>query len=68
MYKKLKTKGTEVEKKNNDTKRIIFYLKNQLQVAKKVENNLEQQLKKRKQELEKCEVELVLLRMKIDEE
>ena len=57
-----------VEEKSNDTERIIANLKNQLQEARKVENNLEQQLKKRKQELEKYEAELVLLGKKIDEE
>ena len=31
MYKQLKTKVTEVEEKNNDTKIIIVYLKYQLQ-------------------------------------
>ena len=38
---------TEFEEKNNDAERFIANLKNQLQEAKKVENNLEQQFKKR---------------------
>ena len=52
---------TEFEEKNNDAERIIIDLKNQLQEAKKVENNIEQQLKKREKELEKFEAELILL-------
>ena len=39
-----------------------------LQEAKKVENNLEKQLKKRDQELKTFEAELVLLRKKTNEE
>ena len=58
----------EFEEKNNDVERIIVDLKNRLQEAKKVENNLEQQLKKREKELEKFEVELILLRKKTNEE
>ena len=54
----------EFEEKNNDAEIIIANLKNQLQEARKVENNLEQQLKKRDQELEKFEAELILLRKK----
>ena len=52
---------TEFEEKNNDVERIIASLK-------RVENNLEQQLKKREQELENFEVELILLRKKTIEE
>ena len=58
----------EFEEKNNDAGRIIDDLKNHLQEAKKVENNIEQQLKKSEQELDKFEAELVSLRNKIDEE
>ena len=54
--------------KNKDTKGIIADLKNHLQEAKKGEIVLEQQLKKREQELDKYEVELVLLRKTINEE
>ena len=38
---------TEFEEKNNYAERIIVDLKNQFLVAKKAENNLEQQLKGR---------------------
>ena len=62
MYKKLKKSYEKFEGKNNDAERIIVDLKNQLQEAKKVENNLEQQMKKREQELEKFEDELILIR------
>ena len=59
---------TEVEKKNNDTEIFVADLKNQLQEAKKVENSITQQLKKREKELEKYEAELVLLRKMINAE
>ena len=59
---------TKFEEKNNDAERIIADLKIQLQEAKNVENNLEQQLKKREQELEKFEAELILLIKKTNEE
>ena len=52
---------TEFEEKNNDAERIIADLK-------RVENNLEQHLKKREQELENFEVELILLRNNTNEE
>ena len=59
---------TEFEEKNNDAEIPIVDLKNQFREAKNDENNLEQQLKKREQELEKYEVELILLRKKANEE
>ena len=49
------------EGKNNDAERIIADLKG-------VENNLEQQLKKREQELENFEAELIFLKIKTNEE
>ena len=67
MYKISKTHMAEFAEKNNDAKRIIVDLKIQLQEAIKKENNLEQQLKKREQELEKFEVELILLKKKTNE-
>ena len=47
IYKKSKIHMKEFEEKNNDVERFIVDLKTQLQEAKRVENNLEQQLKKR---------------------
>ena len=58
----------EFEEKNNDTERIILDLKNQFLVAKKAEKNIEQQLKKRIQEFERLEEEIMCLRKKLDEE
>ena len=52
---------TEFEEKNNDAERIIVDIK-------KVENNLERQLKNRERELEKFKDELILLRKKTNEE
>ena len=57
----------EVEEKNNDTKRFIADLKNQFLVAKKDENNLEQQLKKRIQESKRLEEWIMFLRKKLEE-
>ena len=59
---------TKFEEKTNDVERIIAVLKNQPKKAKKVENNLEQQLKKREQELENFEAELIFLKIKTNEE
>ena len=59
---------TEFEEKNNDIERTIVDLKNQLQEAKKVKNNLKWQLKKIVKELEKFEAEMILLRRKTNEE
>ena len=47
MYKLLKTKVTEVEEKSNDAETITVDLKNQLPKAKRVENGLENKIKKR---------------------
>ena len=58
----------EFEEKNNETKRIIADLKNQFLVTEKDENNLEQQLKKRIQESERLEEEIMFLRKKLDED
>ena len=51
VYKKVKNHVTKFEEKNNDAERIIADLKNQLQEAKKVENNLEKKIKKREKKL-----------------
>ena len=59
---------TEFEEKNNDVERIIGDLKNKLQEAKKVENNLERKFKKREKELENFEAEMILLKRNTDEE
>ena len=59
---------TKFEEKNNDAEIIIANFKNHLQEVKKVENNLEQQLNEREQELEKFEAEFILLRKKTNEE
>ena len=61
MYKKTKTQMEEFEEKYNDTERIIVDLKNQFLIAKKDENNLEQQLKNRIQESERLEEEIMFL-------
>ena len=58
----------QFEEKNNDVERIIADLKNQFLVAKKAENNLEQQLKRITQESERIEEEIMCLRNKLDEE
>ena len=59
---------TKFEEKNNDAERIIAYLKKQFLEAQKAENNLEQQLKKRIQEYERLEEDIMHLRNKLDEE
>ena len=59
---------TESEQKNNDVERIIVDLKSQLQEAKKVENNLEHEFKKREKELEKFKAKLILLGKNTNEE
>ena len=68
MYKKSKTHMTEFEEKNNDAERIIVDLKNQFLLAKKAENNLEQQLKRIIQESEMLKEDIMCLRNKLDEE
>ena len=58
----------EFEEKNKDVERMIDDLKNQVLEVERVENNLEQQLKRRIQEHERLEQEIMHLRNKLDEE
>ena len=58
----------EFEEKNNDVERIIADLKNQVLEVERDENNLEKQLKKRIQEYESLEEEIMCIRKKLDEE
>ena len=48
--------------------RMVADLKNQILEVKRDENNLEEQLKKRIQESERIEEEIMHLRKKLDEE
>ena len=56
------------EKTNKLSNQIISYLKNQLQEAKKIEEDPDLQLKKRIQESERIEEDIMHLRKKFDEE
>ena len=58
----------EFEEKNNDVERMFDDLKNQVLEVERAANNLEQQLKKRIQESERLEVDIMHLRKKLDEE
>ena len=58
----------EFEEKNKDAKRMIADLKNQVREIEMTKNNLEQQLKKKMQESERIEQEVMHLRNKLDEE
>ena len=60
MYKQINIKATKVEEKNNDTEINVTDCGNQLQESKRVENGLEQRLKKIEKELEKSEAKLIL--------
>ena len=58
----------EFEEKNKSAKRLIIDLKYQVLEVERAENNLEQQLKKRIQESEQLEQDIIHLRKKLDEE
>ena len=58
----------EFEEKNNDVERMITDLKNQVLEVKSAQNNLEKQLKKRIQESERLEEDIMHLRKKMGEE
>ena len=58
----------EFEEKNNDVERMIVDLKNQDLEVERIENNLEQQLKKRIQKSKSLEEDIMNLRNKLDEE
>ena len=64
LLKNLKNVG----KKNKQSSQIISDLNTQLQEAKKIEEDLDLQLKKRIQESERLEEEIMPLRKKLDEE
>ena len=55
----------EFEEKNNDAERMIVDLKNQVLEIERAENNLEQQLKKRIQESERIEEEIMHFRKRM---
>ena len=58
----------EFEEKNKNAERMIIDLKNQVLEIERVENNLEQLLKKKIQESERLEQDIMHLRKKLDEE
>ena len=58
----------EFEEKNNDAKRMIADLKNQVLEVERYGNNLEQQIKKRIQESKRIEEDIMHIRKKLDEE
>ena len=57
----------EKKSKDKESSQIIIDLKNQLQEAKKIEEDLDLQLKRRIQESERLEEEIMQLRKKLDE-